>query len=501
MSDTYTKLCDHARETALLTSIQGLLDWDEQTYLPPAAGAYRAEQLAYLAGKTHQRATDPALGEMLDELVDSDLASDVHSESGAVIQHLKKNYDKKTKLPQSLVEELTRTSSLGQQAWQAARKADDFKIFEPLFTKTVELKQQEAEAIGYEDNIYDALLDDYEPGESTTNVASVLAGLRDQLVPLVQKIADSDRMPKVEILRQTYPVDQQEAFGKQAAGAIGFDFQTGRLDVTAHPFCGGAGPNDVRLTTRYDADDFVSGFFSILHEAGHGIYEQGLPSEHFGLPTGEAVSLGIHESQSRMWENIVGRSRAFWEHFLPHAKKAFPEPLKGVDLDTFFFAVNDSRPSLIRVESDEATYNLHILIRFELEQALLTGDLKPADAPAAWDEKYQQYLGIQAPSAANGILQDVHWSAGLFGYFPTYSLGNLYASQLFEQADADLGGLNAQFSQGDFAPLLGWLRENIHQHGQRYTAAELVEKVSGKPLSHDALMRHLNGKYGELYGF
>lgn len=501
MSDTYTKLCDHARETALLTSIQGLLDWDEQTYLPPAAGAYRAEQLAYLAGKTHQRATDPALGEMLDELVESDLASDVHSESGAVIQHLKKNYDKKTKLPQSLVEELTRTSSLGQQAWQAARKADDFKIFEPLFTKTVELKQQEAEAIGYEDNIYDALLDDYEPGESTTNVASVLAGLRDQLVPLVQKIADSDRKPKVEILRQTYPVDQQEAFGKQAAGAIGFDFQTGRLDVTAHPFCGGAGPNDVRLTTRYDADDFVSGFFSILHEAGHGIYEQGLPSEHFGLPTGEAVSLGIHESQSRMWENIVGRSRAFWEHFLPHAKKAFPEPLKGVDLDTFFFAVNDSRPSLIRVESDEATYNLHILIRFELEQALLTGDLKPADAPAAWDEKYQQYLGIQAPSAADGILQDVHWSAGLFGYFPTYSLGNLYASQLFEQADADLGGLNAQFSQGDFAPLLGWLRENIHQHGQRYTAAELVEKVSGKPLSHDALMRHLNGKYGKLYGF
>ena len=494
----YDQLTAHARETGLLKSTMGLLQWDEETYLPPAGGDYRAEQVAYLAGLVHQRETDARIGSWLDEIAGS---VEPDGEPAAVLRDMRRDYDKKTKLPQSLVEELSRTSSLGQQAWKEARKADDFATFQPLLEKTIDLKRQEAEAYGYDDSPYDALLDDYEPGETTANVARVLAGLREQLTPLVERIADSDRRPSVDLVGRDYPQSQQEAFGKQAAAAIGFDFDAGRLDVTAHPFCGGAGPRDVRLTTRYDETDFAGGFFSILHEAGHGIYEQGLPCEKYGLPTGEAVSLGIHESQSRMWENLVGRSRAFWDHFYGPMTKAFPKALDGIAQEDFYFAINESKPSLIRTESDEATYNLHIIVRFELEQALLAGDLTVADLPSAWNAKYQQYLGIQPPNMADGVLQDVHWSAGLFGYFATYSLGNLYASQFFDQAGKDLGDLEQQFRQGEFQPLRDWLRTNLHSHGRRYSAAELAQRVTGGPLSQEPLMTHLNAKYGQLYGF
>ncbi|TWT85311.1 Thermostable carboxypeptidase 1 [Posidoniimonas polymericola] len=497
-NDTFTKLCDHARQTGLLTSTIGILNWDEETYLPRDGRAHRAEQTALLAGMVHQRQTAAEVGGWLAELKESPLAADPHSTEGCVIRQLGRQYDKKTKLPQKLVEELTRTASLAQQAWVDARKADDFTAFQPWLERTIDLKQQEAAAVGVTDVAYDALLDDYEPGESTANVAQVLSGLREQLTPLVEQIVESKHKAPREILSRSYPVDKQAEFGKQAAAAIGFDFNAGRLDVTAHPFCGGGGPRDVRLTTRYDANEFAGGFFSILHEAGHGIYEQGLPADQFGLPTGEAVSLGIHESQSRMWENLVGRSRAYWEHTLPELQGAF-ESARGVGLDEFYFAVNDSRPSLIRTESDEATYNLHIIVRFELEQALLSGDLPAADLPSAWNEKYQQYLGVTPPSSADGAMQDVHWSAGLYGYFPTYALGNLYAAQFFDQAEADLGDLDDHFRRGEFTPLRDWLRRNIHQHGQRYSAAELVERVTGKPLSHEPLMRRLRAKFAELY--
>lgn len=498
--DLYRSLCQHARETALLSSTLGILNWDEETYLPRAGRPHRAEQLSLLAGMIHQRRTAPELGEWLGELSESPLSDDPHSEAGCVIHHLKRQYDKKTKLPQKLVEEFARTASLSQQAWVDARKADDFASFQPWLEKMVGLKQQEAEALGYEESPYDPLLDDYEPGETTANVQRVLSGLREQLTPLVAQIVESKKRAPSEILRRDYPVAQQERYGKQAAAAIGFDFDAGRLDVTAHPFCGGGGPRDVRMTTRYDAADFAGAFFSTLHETGHGLYEQGLPVDHYGLPTGEAVSLGIHESQSRMWENLAGRSRAFWEHMLPKLQETF-ESARGVGLEEFYFAVNDSRPSLIRTESDEATYNLHIIVRFELEQALLTGDLPVKDLPAAWNEKYREYLGIEPPNNSDGAMQDVHWSAGLLGYFPTYSLGNLYACQFFEQARQDLGDLDEQFRRGEFLPLLGWLREKIHSQGQRYSAAELVERVTAQPLSHAPLVTHLREKFGELYGF
>lgn len=496
----FDQLCAHARETALLHSIAELMEWDERTFMPPAAGTYRADQIAFMSGWVHKRRTDPRLDQWLRELEASELAADPHSDPGATIRQLRRHYDKLVKVPQALVEELTRNAVLGQQAWVEARKHNSFSSFAPLLKRTIELKREQAEAVGYPRCPYDALLDDYEPGETTENVQHILEGLRRELVPLVAEIADSSRRPNLQILRCYYPLAAQEAFGKQAAVAVGFDFERGRLDVTHHPFCSEMGPDDCRITTRYDEHFFPTSFFGILHEAGHALYDQGLRKEHYGLPPGSFVSLGIHESQSRLWENFVGRSESFWRHFFPLAKQLFPTALADVSWRDFYFAVNDVRPSLIRVEADEATYNLHIIIRFELEQALINDQFPVAELPDAWRWKYRQYLGIEPPNDADGVLQDVHWSAGLFGYFPTYSLGNLYAAQFFAQADRELGNLNQAFSRGDFAGLLDWLRRNVHRRGQCYNATELVQVVTGKALSHGPLLAYLRQKFGALYG-
>jgi carboxypeptidase Taq len=496
----YDQLCAHARETALLHSIAELLEWDERTMMPAAAGGYRADQVAYLSGWVHKRRTDPRVGEWLNELEGSPLAAQVHSDVGATVRQFRRHYNKLVRLPQSLVEELTRTAVLGQQAWVEARRRSDFQAFAPWLTKMIQLKRQQADCVGYAACPYDALLDDYEPGETTHNVAGILQRLREELVVLVAAVAESGRSPELEILSRPFPLDAQQEFGRRAAAALGFDFQRGRLDVTHHPFCTEVGPDDCRITTRYDEHYLPTSFFGILHEAGHGLYDQGLRKEQYGLPPGSFASLGIHESQSRMWENFVGRGEPFWRHFFPLAQRLFPAALANVSLAQFYFAINDVRPSLIRVEADEATYNLHIVIRFELEQSLINDRFPVGELPYAWRSKYREYLAIEPPDDAEGVLQDVHWSAGLYGYFPTYSLGNLYAAQFFAQANVELGGLEQAFAQGDFGGLLAWLREKIHRHGQCYTATELVQRVTGQPLSHGPLLAYLRRKYGELYG-
>ncbi|MDZ7618810.1 MAG: carboxypeptidase M32, partial [Patescibacteria group bacterium] len=442
----------------------------------------------------------PEFGQWLGELAEITPRDDSRGDVAHVVRLLRRDRDKAVKLPTSLVEELSRTAVLGQQAWEAARRDSDFAAFLPMLEKTIELKRRQADALGFLDTPYDALLDEFEPEQCTAGIVGVLEELRRNLVPLVSELAGAARQPDRSILTRRVPVQVQEAFGREAAAAIGFDFARGRLDVTAHPFCTSLGPNDTRITTRYQEDFFPAAFFGILHEAGHGIYEQGLPVEHWGLPLGEAVSLGIHESQSRLWENMVGRSRAFWECFFPRAKQHFGQALDGVSLDAFHFAINEVRPSLIRVEADEATYNLHILIRFELEKSLLDGSLLAADLPLAWNERYREYLGVSPESDAMGVLQDVHWSAGLLGYFPTYSLGNLCAAQFLEEADLQLGGLDEQFARGEMAPLREWLHENVHRHGRRYSAAQLVERVTGRPLDSKALMDYLGRKLRPLYG-
>lgn len=496
----YEDVRRRAKETALLGSIEALLSWDEQVLLPPAGAEYRAEQATLMAAMIHRQRTDPELGEALDRLADSSLVADPHSPEGADVLRMRRNFDRKKRLSERLVKELARQSVLGQQVWVEARKRNDFALFRPHLEQMFNLKREEAAALGYEEHPYDALLEDYEPGATASEIQRIFGALRVDLIPLVQQIRDSGRKPDSSLLDRNFPVAMQEKFGREAALAIGFDFRRGRLDVSPHPFCTTLGPDDVRLTTRYRERHFNDAFFGILHEAGHGLYEQGLPRERFGLPSGEAISLGIHESQSRLWENFVGRGRAFWQYFYSQLQTLFPETVGGVPLETFHFAVNEVRPSLIRVEADECTYNLHIMIRFELELELLSRQLEPEELPHAWAEKYRHFLGIEPPDDASGCLQDIHWSGGLIGYFPTYTLGNLYAAGLYERADEELGGLDAQFARGEFGPLREWLREKIHSQGQRRHAQELMTRITGRPLSHTGLIRHLKRKLGPLYG-
>jgi len=499
--DRYTELVTLLQQAELLGSCVSLLSWDEQTYLPPGGAEHRSNQLALLAGLAHDRRTAPRIGELLAELGDSGALGDPDGDRAANVREARRSYDRATKLPKRLVEELSRTTSLAQQAWVTAKKDADFPAFRPWLEKVIALKREEAAAIGSATGVpYDALLDDYEPAMTSKDIAAVFGPLRDALVPLVAAIQQAPRKPNLEIVERHYPKTAQRVFAEAAARRIGFDFERGRLDESAHPFCSGQGPGDCRLTTRFHDHHFNSAFFGVLHEAGHGLYEQGLRDDMFGLGIGQACSLGIHESQSRMWENFVGRSRAFWEFFYPQAQQAFPAALGSTSLDDFHFAINDVRPSFIRVEADEVTYNLHIMLRFELEQRLLSGDLQPADAPTAWNETFQKFFGLTPPDDAHGCLQDIHWSGGLVGYFPTYALGNMYAAQFFEQARSDLGDLDALFARGEFRPLKTWLNEKIHVHGKRYPAARLVQVVTGKALSHEPLMRHLQGKFAALYG-
>lgn len=499
LPQAYDDLLVRLKNTALLASCSAVLEWDEQTYLPPAGAEHRANQLSLMAGMVHEQATAPEIGSLLQELESQDDFGEDSLEA-ANIREARHEYDRATKLPRRLVEELSKVATLSHHAWVSARQNNQFADFLPWLEKMIDLKREEAAAIGFEGNhAYDALLDAYEPGTTSEMIERAFVPLRNELVNLVAAIKESGITPDVSILTRSYPVEKQREFSLSAAEKIGFDFNAGRLDIAAHPFCSGFGPGDCRLTTRYNEHHFPGAFFGTLHEAGHGIYEQGLNQEHYGTPAGSFTSLGIHESQSRMWENLVGRSRAFWDYFYQPAQNLFSEALAGVSQSEFYRAINDVRPSNIRVEADEVTYNLHIMLRFELEQALISGDLKPADLETAWNEKFFEYFGITPDSPANGCLQDVHWSAGLIGYFPTYALGNMYAAHFYNAAERELGDLPAQFAKGEFLPLKEWLNQNIHHYGKLYRANRLVEKVTGEPLSHEPLIRQLQTKYSELY--
>jgi len=530
-ADAYAELVRRSKEVALLNSCSAVLQWDQQTYMPRAGAALRGDQVALLAALAHEKATDPRTGELLAAVEGSQLVADAGSVEAANVRELRHTYDRAVKLPKRLVEELARTTTRAQEAWVGARTKNDFPAFRPWLERVLALKREEATAVqcgmrnaerGMENqkqppdtgagvdiphsrfrtpHLYDALLDEYEPGATAAEVKEVFAGLSKELVPLIRAIAESSRKPDRSVLEREYPVDRQKVFAEAAAAAIGFDFTAGRLDTTAHPFCSGFGPGDCRITTRYNPRAFHEAFFGVLHEAGHGLYEQNLPAEHFGTPAGMYCSLGVHESQSRLWENQVGRSRPFWDHFFPRLKQTFPD-VADVTPEAFVAAVNDVRPSFIRVEADEATYNLHIVLRFELELDLLTGALPVADLPGAWAEKFRALFGLTPPSDREGCLQDIHWSFGGFGYFPTYTLGNLYAAQFMRAARRDLGGadLDAGFRRGDFAPLRRWLNERVHQPGRRYRAGQLCLRATGEPLSPGPFVTYLREKAADLYG-
>ena len=499
-AEAFAAACDHARRAAVLASVDALLGWDEQTMLPRDAAGYRAEQAAALAALAHRERTDPRQGDRLARLAAGRLATEGSPDQRATIRLLAQDFARQTRLPPRLVSELARTRVEAQQAWAAARAASDWATLAPWLRKMFDLKREQAACQEPDLDPYDALLDEYEPGGRWRAIAERFAGLRAGLVPLVQGCAAAGRRPDDAILRRGYPVEAQRRFVTEVAERIGFDFHRGRLDTTAHPFCSTMGPDDCRITTRWDEAFLPTALFGVLHEAGHGLYEQGLRREWYGLPPGEAASLGIHESQSRLWENLVGRSRPFWEWCFPRARAAFPAALGDADAAAVHDALLTVRPSFIRVEADEVTYNLHVMLRFDLERAVVHGDLPIDDLPAAWDERFARDFGMRPASAAEGVLQDIHWSAGLIGYFPTYTLGNMYAAQLMAAAEEQLPGLESQFAAGEFGGLLGWLRREVHAAGRRDESDPLVARVTGRPVSEVWLLDSLRRRYGPAHG-
>ncbi|MEW6249862.1 MAG: carboxypeptidase M32 [Planctomycetota bacterium] len=495
-SPTYDRFIARVKEISTAETINALLEWDQETYMPPKAAATRAAQLALIAGLAHEKLIDPEFGRLL-EAVEQE--QDPDPVVATNVREMRRIYDRKVKLPTVLVQEIARTSTLAKSAWVQARAASDFERFAPHLDKLLDLKRQVADRIGYTTEPYDALMDEFEPGARVAEVQAVFDRVKAELVPLVQAFAAAPRQPDTSLLERPCPVDRQAAFGRRVVEAMGFDFEAGRIDTSAHPFCQSMSPHDVRFTTRYNERYLPMSLFGMMHEAGHGLYEQGLNAEHAGTPAGTSVSLGIHESQSRLWENLVGRSRAFWRAWFPQLQAEFPA-LAGAALEDWYFAINAVRPSFIRVEADEVTYGLHIMLRLDLERRMLNGQLAVAEAPAAWNEGMRQLLGITPPDDARGCLQDIHWSMGIFGYFPTYALGNLYGSQFFEAARAALPELDERIARGELRPLREWLRAQIHTHGQRYRAGELVARVSGRPLGPEPYLAYLRSKFRPLYG-
>ena len=495
MSD-FEKYLEKINAVHGLISALGLLNWDQETMMPSKAVLCRSRCNAVLSGLVHEIMTSPDFGELLERLSDQELSFD----QTVAVRETKRDRDRAVKVPRKLVEELAMATTAANQTWVQARRENNWSLFAPDLQKIVELRKQQAEAIGYDEEPYDALLTEYEPGESTSNLVEQFSSLRDKLVPLLDKIRAKGSVDYDKLLQGNFEPALQQTMCIDLLECIGFDFSGGRLDSSAHPFTAEIGCNtDVRLTVAYHRDNLGAALYAAIHEGGHGIYEQGLPSELMGTPLSESVSLGIHESQSRLWENMVGRSKPFSVHLHKELSGLFPAEFKNASADDLYRAVNVVKQSPIRIEADEVTYNLHIILRMELERALIQGDIDVADLPDQWNESMRKYLGITPADNSQGVLQDIHWSAGAFGYFPTYTLGNLYAAQFMSAAERALPELNSQIERGELLPLLHWMRENIHQHGRRYSAGELCERATGSPLAIDPFVNYLESKYTELY--
>ena len=491
MISAYERLTALGKELQLVSDSAALLGWDQEVLLPSRGIPYRAEQMSWFSGYVHERFTAAEVGEWIAEAEDQTKAGGVVA--AANCREWRHEYDRSTCLPTKLVQELAEARVHSQAAWAEARKVSDFRRFAPHLQKLVDLSREHAERWGYDDQLYDALIDRFERGATARGLVGTLGSLRTSLLPIVD--AATSRPPYDRSgLSGHYPVERQQAFNREVAESIGFDFEAGRIDTAVHPFCSGMAPYDTRLTTRYDETDFLSSLFGVLHEAGHGLYEQGLPKDWRGQPVGNSVSLGVHESQSRLWENHVGRSRGFWEKWLPRAIHHFPH-LMGLTPEDLYAAVNQAERSHIRVEADEVTYDLHILLRFELECAIFSGDLAIADIPGEWNRRFESYFGLPVRNDAEGCLQDIHWSMGIFGYFPTYSLGNLNAAHLASAAKSQDPAVAAAFASADYAPLLAWMRKHLHEAGSLHLPDDLVTRAAGAPVTSEALVSHLRERY------
>ncbi len=488
----YRNLIDLGNELQLIKDTRALLGWDQEVLLPKKGVQYRGRQMSWISGFLHRRFTASEVGDWICEVEESE-RDDLDQIGRANLREWRHSYDRATKLPVELVEEMAEAQVIAKNVWAGAREKSRFEDFAPHLQKLVDLNRQQAECWGFEDCLYDALLDTYERGITTADLDQILGGLKKELVPLVEEADSRERFDRKK-LEAFYPIEQQQKFNRKVAEDIGFDFDAGRIDTAVHPFCSGMAPNDTRMTTRYDENDFLSSLFGVLHEAGHGMYEQGLNPEHHGQPVGDAVSLGIHESQSRLWENHVGRSRSFWEKWQPVAAEHFPN-ITSLSPEEMFRAVNQAERSFIRVEADEVTYDLHILLRYEIEKSIFSGDIQVKNLPEEWNRRMEELFDLKVDDDTEGCLQDIHWSMGAFGYFPTYSLGNINAAHLAKAARADGSALKGQMDKADFSGLLSWMRENIHGKGSLYLPGELIERAAGVPVSPQALIEHLLERY------
>lgn len=497
---TFTNFLDRARTVSDLRAASSLLHWDQETYMPDGAAAVRAEQSATLETLTHQMATSGEYAAMLETVRQESERGELEGWEQKLVEESHREFERSRKLPDEFVREMSRAQSLAHHAWRKAREQQDFSIFAPLLEQIVGLKRQAAEYFGYAENPYDALIDQYEPGMLASQLRPVFDRLRKGTGELLQKIADAGTPPDDSVLFTDFDPEQQLAFSKKIIQQLGFDFNTGRVDLSAHPFCTSFGSSDVRLTTRIFRDDLRSCLFGLMHEAGHGMYEQGFAPQLVRTPLAAGTSMGIHESQSLLWENMVGRSEEFWQWAFPEIAGTFPDRLAGFDSLSFFRAINVMKPSFIRVEADELTYNMHIILRFEIEDDLINGRMSVADIPAVWNQKSQEYLGIVPPNDSLGCLQDIHWSFGGFGYFASYTLGKLYAAMFFNRATEQLPDLRQQIARGEFGSLLGWLRENLHQWGKSKNASQLANDICGRSLTETDFLAYLDRKIERVYG-
>ena len=495
--NAYEELLERLKDIDLVNQIGGLLGWDQEVLMPPKAAKLRAEQLSWVSKTGHEKLTHPRIGELLNILEQEENLNETQKGN---IRLTRDSYNKATKLPTEFVAEMAKHKSKSQISWTEARAKNDFSLFRDDLVKMVEMSRKKADYLGFQEVRYDALLDLYESGLTVSKVDPLFAELRNNVAPLVKKVVENGKIPEMSWVHDNnWNKEGQEKLSQSISESIGFDFSAGRRDASTHPFCGGPNPDDVRWTTRYDESDPFGSLYGSMHETGHGLYEQGRPRDLDFQPAGSANGLGIHESQSRLWENQVGRSKEFCEWALPLWKKYFPKQMENVSAEDLWRSVNFIEPSLIRVEADEATYNLHIMIRYEIEKMLIAGEIEVDDLPDIWDDMYEEYLGIRAPNRTLGVLQDIHWSFGAFGYFPTYTLGNLYSAQLLTAARKKLPNHDEDMRAGNFTPLLQWMRENVHVRGSIVTPAELIEEATGHPPSPDDFVEYLREKVERLY--
>jgi len=502
VKDPYTKLFALARNFAILSSTEQIIGWDQETYMPSGAITIRSLQLEQLASLVHKQKTSPAFAKALGKLIDLStgeiLANNLSSRQISAVKEWRRDYLKMVKLPASFVRTFSKVTSTAIHTWARAKTENNFRAFAPHLEKIVTLSRKKAEILGYHDHPYDALLDLYEPEMTSGYLTPLFARLKTSLAQLLKEISTRPQI-RQDFLHQHFPKDKQIEFSHLVLRAMGFDEKTSRLDLSNHPFCSGVHPTDTRMTTRIDINYPMSNILSAIHEGGHGLYNMQRNPEEFGSPLGEPISLSIDESQSRWWETRIGRTLSFWRHFFPLMQKSFPEQLQSVTLEDFHRAINIVEPTFIRTESDEVTYSLHIIVRFEIEKALIDGTLKVKEVPDAWNAKMQEYLGITPKTFAEGCLQDIHWSMGGIGYFPTYTLGNLYAAQFFQAFEREYANWEERVSKGELGFIRDWLRMNIHQYGKEFSAAETVMRISGTPLSEKPFVDYLRNKYTRLY--